>query len=103
MQWISDVQDVSDGDIIAIDGKTIRRAFTKWQKRCNPYGQRVVWANRLVLGQVKVDAKSNEITAIPQLLDMLLLKRCIVTLDAMGCQREIAQQVIDLEEITCSH
>ncbi|MCO5186181.1 MAG: ISAs1 family transposase [Anaerolineae bacterium] len=98
MQWISDVQEMSGGDIIAIDGKAIRRAFTKGGKKgairmVNAWSE----ANRLVLGQVKVDAKSNEITAIPHLLDMLLLKGCIVTIDAMGCQREIARQVIDLE------
>ena len=57
------------------------------------------WAsqNRLVLGQRKVDDKSNEITAIPKLLDLLALKEAIVTIDAMGCQRSICQQLIDQE------
>ena len=52
-------------------------------------------ANQLVLGQVKVDDKSNEITAIPELLALLEVSGCIVTIDAMGCQKEIAQQIID--------
>jgi predicted transposase YbfD/YdcC len=51
-------------------------------------------ANQLSLGQVKVDDKSNEITAIPKLLDVLVLKGCIVTIDAMGCQREIAEKIM---------
>jgi predicted transposase YbfD/YdcC len=54
-------------------------------------------ANNIVLGQKKVDVKSNEITAIPELLKVLVLKGCIVTIDAMGCQKEIAQAIIDKE------
>ena len=54
-------------------------------------------ANHLVLGQVKVAEKSNEITALPQLLEMLSLKGCIVTIDAMGCQTEISEKIIDRE------
>ena len=54
-------------------------------------------ANRLVLGQVKVAEKSNEITAIPELLSLLVLKGCIVTIDAMGCQTEIVRAIIDQE------
>ena len=96
LAWVEAVQEITGGDIIAIDGKTLRRAFTQGGKK-GAIHMVNAWSsqNHLVLGQVKVDAKSNEITAIPQLLEMLLLKGCIVTIDAMGCQREIAQKILD--------
>jgi predicted transposase YbfD/YdcC len=82
--------------IVAVDGKQLRRSHDKG------IGKEAIhmvsaWgvANGLVLGQRKVDEKSNEITAIPQLLEALDLKDCIVTIDAMGCQTEIAQQIVD--------
>jgi predicted transposase YbfD/YdcC len=83
-------------EVIAIDGKTVRGSHD----RANGKGAIHVvsaWAsaNRLVLGQVKVDAKSNEITAIPELLQALVLHGCLVTIDAMGCQKEIAQHILD--------
>ena len=84
------------GEVVAIDGKTVRRSHDR------NAGQRAIhlvsaWAsaNTLTLGQVKTTEKSNEITAIPQLLPMLELKGCIVTIDAMGCQKEIAQGILD--------
>ncbi len=85
-----------DDGVVAIDGKTLRRTFD----RARGLGAlRLVsaWAtaNGLTLGQVAVDAKSNEITAIPQLLDLLDLKDCVVTIDAAGCQKAIAAQIID--------
>jgi predicted transposase YbfD/YdcC len=86
---------VTQGQVMAIDGKTLRRADDRGS------GQAAIhmvsaWANanRLVLGQVKTDDKSNEITAIPKLLQLLEVKGCIVTIDAMGCQRAIAAQII---------
>lgn len=96
LAWVEAVQEITGGDVIAIDGKAIRRAFTQGGKK-GAIHMVNAWSsqNHLVLGQVKVDAKSNEITAIPQLLEMLLLKGCIVTIDAMGCQREIAQKILD--------
>ena len=96
LAWVEAVQEITGGDVIAIDGKTLRRAFTKGGKK-GAIHMVNAWSsqNHLVLGQVKVDAKSNEITAIPQLLEMLLLQGCIVTIDAMGCQREIAQKILD--------
>lgn len=79
-----------------IDGKKLRRSHDK------TIGKEAIhmvsaWAaeNRLVLGQVKVDNKSNEITAIPKLLELLELSGCIVTIDAMGCQKAIAAQIIE--------
>jgi predicted transposase YbfD/YdcC len=84
------------GQVIALDGKTLRHSFD----RASGQGSLHVvsaWAaeNRLVLGQVQVDAKSNEITAIPALLALLDVQGCIVTIDAMGCQKEIARQIVD--------
>jgi len=80
--------------VIAIDGKTIRGSKTETKKPCHIVS---AWSdiNRLVLAQVKTDEKSNEITAIPVLLDRLDLQGQIVTLDAMGCQRAICEQIID--------
>jgi predicted transposase YbfD/YdcC len=95
--WVRSVAEVIDGEIIAIDGKQARGARTADGKE----GLRLVsaWAceQRLVLGQLKTAEKSNEITAIPALLELLALRDCIVTVDAMGCQREVAAQVIAQE------
>ena len=95
--WVRSVAEVTDGEVIAIDGKQVRGARTADGKE----GLRLVsaWAceQRLVLGQLKTAEKSNEITAIPLLLELLALKGCIVTVDAMGCQREVAAQIISQE------
>jgi predicted transposase YbfD/YdcC len=82
-------------DVVAIDGKTSRRSYQKGG--LNPIHMVSAFAarQRLVLGQVKVAQKSNEIVAIPKLLDMLAIEGAIVTIDAMGCQREIASKIID--------
>ena len=93
--WVAGVAGVPAG-VIAIDGKTVRRSA---QKRNGKAGIHMVSAfaagRRLVLGQVKVAEKSNEIIAIPKLLDQLAIEGAIVTIDAMGCQRDIAQKIID--------
>jgi predicted transposase YbfD/YdcC len=82
--------------VVAIDGKTLRRSFDRGR---NLAALHVVsaWASdrRLVLGQRRVEGKSNEITAIPELLDVLALENTLVTLDAMGCQKDIAQRILD--------
>ncbi len=82
--------------VVAIDGKTLRHSF---DRATGGSALHLVsaWAaeQRLVLGQLAVDGKSNEITAVPKLLEMLSLKGTVVTVDAMGCQRDIAQQIID--------
>ena len=82
--------------VIAIDGKTLRRPFDKAAKK-SPLHLVSAWAAgcRLVLGQVATDAKPNEITAVPKLLEMLSLKGAIVTADALNCQRDIAAQVVE--------
>src|ERR1700681_2508913 len=83
-------------DVIAIDGKTLRRSYQKKGAKAPIHMVSAFAARqRLVLGQVKVAEKSNEIVAIPKLLDMLAIEGAIVTIDAIGCQRDIAQKVVD--------
>lgn len=96
--WTKDVANLTVGEVIAIDGKRVRRSFNKVTEKAAIH-MVSAWAceNKLVLGQVKVDDKSNEITAIPKLLEMLDVKGCIVTIDAMGCQKEIAEKIIAKE------
>jgi predicted transposase YbfD/YdcC len=93
--WVAALPGVP-GEVIAIDGKTSRRSY---QKKAGKAAIHMVSAfaarQRLVLGQVKVAEKSNEIIAIPKLLDMMAIEGAIVTIDAMGCQRDIAQKIID--------
>lgn len=93
--WVAARTGLAEG-VIAIDGKTVRRSH---HKKTGKAAIHVVSAfaarQRLVLGQVKVAEKSNEIIAIPKLLDMLAIEGAIITIDAMGCQRGIAQKVID--------
>jgi len=82
--------------VVAIDGKVLRRSFDRASGK-SALHMVSAWGceQRLVLGQVATDAKSNEITAVPKLLKMLNLEGCVVTVDALNCQREIARQVID--------
>ena len=93
--WVAATTGLPEG-VVAIDGKTVRRSA---QKRNGKAAIHMVSAfaagQRLVLGQVKVAEKSNEIIAIPKLLDLLAIEGTIVTIDAMGCQRDIAQKIID--------
>jgi predicted transposase YbfD/YdcC len=98
INWITAVSEIIDTQVIAIDGKVLRRSHEKGIGK-SAIDRVSAWAtaNHLVLGQVKVDEKSNEITAIPQLLDALEVAGCIVTIDAMGCQTEIAEKIIDRE------
>ena len=95
LSWITALQDITDGQVIAIDGKTLRRSFDAARSK-SAIHMVSAWAtaNQISLGQVVVDAKSNEITAIPKLLEMLDISGCLVTIDAMGCQTEIARQIV---------
>ncbi|OLE68896.1 MAG: ISAs1 family transposase [Cyanobacteria bacterium 13_1_40CM_2_61_4] len=94
--WIQAVAQVTDGQVVAIDGKTLRRSYDRRSARAAIH-MVSAWAtqNRVVLGQLKTEEKSNEITAIPELLKMLDVQGCIVTIDAMGCQKAIAKQIVD--------
>lgn len=96
VSWVKAIAQLSEGEVIAIDGKSVRHSYDKGKGK-GAIHMVSAWAseNRLALGQVKVADKSNEITAIPQLLDILDIQGCIVTIDAMGAQKEIAKQIID--------
>jgi predicted transposase YbfD/YdcC len=96
LSWIKGISKITAGEIIAFDGKQSRNSGDEKN------GQGVIntvsaWAasNRLVLGQKKVEGKSNEITALPELIKILDLAGCIVTIDAMGCQREIVKKIVE--------
>lgn len=96
--WIAALHEVTDGRVVAIDGKTLRGRFDRASGK-SAIHMVSAWAtaNRLSLGQIVVDEKSNEITAIPALLKLLELKGCLVTIDAMGCQTAIAEAIRDRE------
>lgn len=95
MHWIASVQELTQGEVIAVDGKQLRRSHDASAGKAAIH-MVSAWATRnsLVLGQRKVDEKSNEITAIPELLQKLELSGCIVTIDAMGCQTKIAETIV---------
>jgi len=97
IQWVSSLTQLKPREVIAIDGKTIKGAKSSGNK--SPVHMVSAWASEsnLVLGQVKVTDKSNEITAIPELLKVLALKETIITIDAMGCQKDIAEAIINNE------
>jgi predicted transposase YbfD/YdcC len=94
--WVKAVSQLTQGQVIAIDGKALRRSHDRANGK-SAIHMVSAWAsaNHLVLGQLKVDDKSNEITAIPELLEVLELSGCIVTIDAMGCQKDIARQIVE--------
>src|SRR5262245_26614850 len=99
--WLNGVRHAAEpaaGAVVAIDGKTLRRTFDR-ADGLGPLHLVSAWAsaNGVTLGQVAVDAKSNEITAIPALIDLLDLKGCVVTIDAAGCQTAIAAQIVGKE------
>lgn len=96
INWMESIRKNIPGEVIAVDGKTMRGA--KDTKACKNMPHIVsAWAseNGLCLGQVKVSEKSNEITAIPDLVEALAIEGCTVTIDAMGCQKEIAKKIIE--------
>jgi predicted transposase YbfD/YdcC len=95
--WIGSLREADAlEEIVAIDGKSLRRSHDR-KRGQGPLHMVSAWAvnNRVVLGQRATEAKSNEIKAIPELLDTLLLRGCIVTIDAMGCQKAIAEKIVD--------
>lgn len=94
LNWMKSIQKTTEGEVVAIDGKTLRGSYDKSTDSC-AIQMVSAWAttNKLVLGQVKVDGESNEITAIPELLKLLELSGCIVTIDAIGCQKEIVKLI----------
>jgi len=100
MNWVRDIKQNIKREVIAIDGKTIRGMLTKSRFKAGTEVQPIhlvsAWAteNRLVFAQVQTEEKSNEITAIPMLLEQIAIAGCIITIDAMGCQHEIADKIV---------
>jgi len=94
IDWMKCAVQLADKDIVSIDGKTMRGTIEGDSTKGIHIVSALCNSHSLVIGQVKTDDKSNEITAIPELLDMLYIKGCIVTIDAMGCQRKIAEKII---------
>ena len=96
LSWITALHELTGGQVIAIDGKTLRRSFDKATgKAAIQMVSAWATANQISLGQVVVDAESNEITAIPKLLEIIDVSGALVTIDAAGCQTEIAQKILD--------
>lgn len=95
-QWIEAACEHIDGEVVAIDGKTLRRSYDRQSKKATLH-MVSAWAseNGLALGQVKTEEKSNEITAIPELLEVLSVSGCIVTIDAMDSQKAITEAITD--------
>lgn len=93
--WVSSIARLTAGEVVAIDGKTLCGTREAGKKQLVHLVSAWASANNLVLGQRKVDDKSNEITAIPKLLDALELAGTVVTIDAMGCQRSIAEKIVE--------
>jgi len=96
ISWASMIAEKTQGEVVAVDGKTLRRSYDKSDDKAAIHMVNA-WASEtgIVLGQLKTSEKSNEITAIPELLDMLEVSGCIVSIDAMGCQTTIAQKIRD--------
>lgn len=98
LKWVNEAVGMTQGEVVAIDGKTLRRSYDKGDNKAAIH-MVSAWAsaNRLILGQIKTQEKSNEITAIPELLNLLEIKGCIVTIDAMGTQKAIADTIVKKE------
>jgi predicted transposase YbfD/YdcC len=94
--WVNSIAELTQGEVVAIDGKTARHSYD-CKNKLGAIHRVSAWTNQagMSLGQVKTEEKSNEITAIPVLLDMLEIKGCLITIDAMGCQTDIAEKIIE--------
>ena len=97
LNWIQQVAHITEGRIVSIDGKRLCGSGSQGKKAIVHMVSAWCNANNMVMGQVKTDDKSNEITAIPELLNLLDIKGCLVTIDAMGCQTDIASKIIEKE------
>ncbi|MFN7930770.1 MAG: ISAs1 family transposase [Blastocatellia bacterium] len=102
-RWVASIARLTAGEVVAIDGKTLRRSHTRGQGQ-GPLALVSAWAhNRLTLGQYQVAADSNEITAVPELLRLLALKGCIVTVDALVPRKTRRRRFARRERIMCWH
>jgi predicted transposase YbfD/YdcC len=97
LNWIQEVAHITQGRIVSIDGKRLCGSGTEGKKAIVHMVSAWCNTNNMVLGQIKTEDKSNEITAIPELLNLLDIKGCTVTIDAMGCQRDIAAKIVERE------
>jgi predicted transposase YbfD/YdcC len=95
IEWVKSISELIPKEIIAIDGKTIRGAKSNGKKSPIHMVSAFASANNLVLGQTKTNEKSNEITSIPKLLELLSIEGSIITIDAMGCQTAIATKIVE--------
>jgi hypothetical protein len=96
VEWVATISKLTEGEVVAIDGKRLRGSFdTAGNQKAIHMVSAFATINGLCLGQEVYEEKSNEITAIPKLLELLAIKGCIVTIDAMGCQTEIAESIIN--------
>jgi predicted transposase YbfD/YdcC len=96
LSWTQAVAQLTEGALVSLDGKTVKASFDR-ATASSPLHMLSAWCSQnggLVVGQLKTDSKSNEITAIPELLQLLMINGCIVTIDAMGCQTRIAEQIL---------
>ena len=98
--WVQAVYQVTEGQVVGVDGKSLRHSYDKRR------GKEAIWLvnawasqAQIALGQEAVDEKSNEITAIPTLLKLFALKGCIVTIDAIGCQTKIASKIVEKQTL----
>jgi len=91
---VKSIHQRTHGEVVSIDGKTMRGSRNQGCKTATHIVSAWADKNELILGQIKVEEKSNEITAIPKLLDTLLLEGCVITIDAMGCQKNIARKIV---------
>lgn len=96
ISWMQKVHTVTDGEVVAIDGKTLRSSYNREDRQSAIHMvSAFATANGVVMGQIKTETKSNEITAIPELLKLLDIKGCLITIDAMGCQKGIASTIVN--------
>lgn len=96
--WMKEVRERTEGHLIAIDGKVLRHSYGRESRQSTIHMvSAFATANGLVLGQVKTDAKSNEITAIPKLIELLDIRGCLVSIDAIACQKDIASLIVEKE------
>lgn len=95
IEWMESINKMTKGELVAIDGKVLRGSYDRDDRQSTIHMvSAYATANKVVIGQVKTDAKSNEITAIPELVKLLDIKGCLVSIDAMGCQTKIAKEIV---------
>jgi predicted transposase YbfD/YdcC len=96
IRWMQEVVKLSEGEVVAVDGKCLRSSYNRHDRQSAIHMvSAFATTNGVVIGQKKTDIKSNEITAIPDLLNLLEIKGCLITIDAMGCQHKITQTIVD--------